>query len=554
MSHYTGFLYSQIGYDLDDPKKALVRGASLDFLSESAELRILRGEAALTTVGLRYWGPKWGDFWWVADFSDFREEGHFVLEFADGDRVLHRSEPVTVGPDVLWKATMKPVAFSALTERARLARNDLGFKDCGHHWREVASHTPLLLGLTDLLEVGFAHLTPEEVAETKAHLIRGCDYLASAQDTALRLGLGDGALVHEFPTVLHVIPGNVAQASVVFARAGRLLAETHPEKALDYLSRGKRAFRYLREECPAFPGGFHAPSHGAPEGYEPSGRMTRDLLMLLWACVELWQAGSSAHQTIGAEIARQVIARQVKAEDAEYGFWGHFRTYEGSEFTEKANVHHHWGHDTGAVLPHYLYPLGLMVRLWGYHPDVPVWRKALENFRDGYLVPACADNPFGILPMGVWKDEGLLTFSGPWHGWNVTYGFTAALASFLSFTIGGDGLREIAVANLQWVAGLNSGVTADSFSSCLKYRTEVAPGEALPVSMIHGVGARYAGCWTGIPGTIMNGFSNNPQFQHAVKPQSATDGPRHFTDEDWIPHSGGWIAGMAWLREVKFFQ
>lgn len=554
MNHYTGFLYSQIGYDLPDPKKALVRAPAADFLTPAATLSVMRTESALVTVPLVYWGPKWGDHWWVADFSSLGEEGQFSLEFRDGGRLLHRSPLVAVGQDLLWKATVKPVSFSALAERARLARNGLGFKDCGHHWREVASHTPLLLGLADLLEVGFPHLESDEVEELKNHLIRGCDYLASAQDAAGRLGLGDGALVHEFPTVLHVIPGNVAQAAVVFARTGRLLAETHPDKALDYLSRGKKAFRYLREECPAFPGGFHAPSHGAPEGWEPSGRMTRDLLMLLWASLELWMAGSSAHQAIGAEIARQVLARQVKKDDAEFGYWGHFRTYEGAPFTEKANVHHHWGHDTGAVLPHYLYPLGMMVRLWGYHPDVPLWKKALEDFRDGYLVPACADNPFGILPMGLWKDEGLLTFSGPWHGWNVTYGFASALASVFSFTVGGPGLREIAVANLQWIAGLNTGVTADSFSSCLKYKLEVPEGQALPVSMIHGVGSRNAGCWTGIEGTIMNGFSNNPQFQHALRPQAATDGPWHFTDEDWIPHSGGWIAGLAWLRETKFFQ
>jgi len=552
MNAPVGFLYSQIGYDRPDPKKALVRAPRADYLGPGAEL-VVTGLGAPVTVPLTPWGPKWGDHWWVADFSALTTAGTYTLEFRDQGRVLHRSTPVTVADDLLWNATLKPVAFDALGERARLARNGGGFKDCGHHWREVASHTPLLLGLTDLLEVGFTHLSAAEVDAVKTNLIRGCDYLAVAQDTATKLGLGDGALVHEFPTVLHVIPGNVAQAAVVLARAGRLLIETHPDQAVDYLNRAKRAFRYLREDCPSFPGGFHAPSHGAPDGYQPSGTMTRDLLMQLWACVELWQAGSTAHQAIGADLARRVLSRQVAQNEAEFGLWGHFRTYDGSAFTEKANVHHHWGHDTGAVLPHYLYPLGLMVRLWGYHPDVALWRRALENFRDGYLVPACADNPFGILPMGVWNDEGLLTFSGPWHGWNVTYGFAAALAGFLGFVVGGKDLRAIAVANLQWVAGLNAGVTSQSFTSSLKYKPSVPEGQALPVSMIHGVGTNSAGCWTGIRGTIMNGFSNNPQFQHAVKPQAATDGPHHFTDEDWIPHSGGWIAGLAWLRESQFF-
>ena len=553
----TGFLYSQIGYDLIDSKRTLVRAATRDFLSDKAELAVIEvsEDAAEQVFPLKLWGEKWGSWWWIADFSPIDKAGSYILQFGDRAKVLHRSEPVRVDDNVLWNQSMGPVAFEQLAERRKQARNGLGFKDCGHHWREVASHTPLIIGLCDLLEVGFAHLDAEQVLELKGNIIHGCNYLARAQDAAQELGLGDGALVHEFPSVLHIIPGNIAQSAVAFARAGRLLLETHRDQAMEFLDRGAQAFRYLREDATPWTQGFHAPSHGAPEGFEPPGNwMTRDLLMMLFAAVELWQSGGKAYQRIAAEIARAVIARQVPQEQAEGGYWGHFYTFDGVRFTEKANVHHHWGHDTGAVFPHYLLPLALMVRLWGYHPEVAVWRAALERFRDGYLIPACKSNPFGILPMGYWENEGLLTFCGPWHGWNVTYGFAAALASQLHFVIGGDELRDIAVNNLQWIAGLNAGVTSDSFSSCLKYKEDIPPGVAKAVSMIHGVGNQFAGCWTGIKGTIMNGFSNNPQFEHSITPSAANDGPRHFTDEDWIPHSGGWIAGLAWLREVAFFK
>ncbi len=563
MPDATGFLYSQIGYDLQATKRALVRGGA-GFLSDAAELAVLDAsdhQERLVTP-LAYWGEAWGSHWWRADFSALAEGGEYVLEFRDG-RVLHRSEPVPVGSNVLWDRTIDAVAFYQLAERAALARNGLGFKDCGHHWRESSSHTPLVIGLCDLLEVGFQHLSASRVEELKANLVRGCDYLGRCQDAASELGLGDGALVHEFPSVLHVIPGTVGQAAVAFSRAGRLLLETHRAKGLEYLDRGKRALRYLMEASVPFRDGFHAAGHGADEGFVPPGEwQTRELVMLCWAAVELWLAGSKPHQRIAADFARSIMARQVTAEDAEGaglpglpegGLWGHFRTYGGAEFTEKANTHHHWGADTGAVFPHYLYPIGLMARLWGYHEDAPRWKACLENFRDGYLIPACRANPFGILPMGFWKGEGLLAFSGPWHGCNVTLGFASALASELKFFVGGEELEEIATANLQWIAGLNAGVTEDSFASCLKYKETIGAGVALPVSMVHGVGLRSAECWTGIRGTVMNGFSNNPQFQHSVRPCRELDGPRHFTDEDWIPHAGGLIAALAWQREVRFF-
>lgn len=561
ISMATGFLYSQIAYDTADSKRALIRACTDDFVGKEAVLEILPagGSEVVQSSSIRPWGKKWQHWWWVADFSEFQGQGLFELRFRQGDQILHQSKPLVFGDQELWKATFPVVALEQLKFRRDQARNQLGFKDCGHHWREASSHGGLLLGLTDMLEVGFQHMAPDELAILRSHLIHGCDYLEICQDTAAKLGLGDGSLVHEIPSVLHVIPGNVAMAAVIWARSARLLCEIEPERAFDYLSRAKRAFRYLREEASPWIQGFHAASHGAPADFQPTGSwMTRDLVTMMWAALELWQAGGSNYQRVATELARQIMARQVDESEAEFGLYGHFRTFDEARFTEKANVHHHWGHDTGAVLPHYLFPMAMMVRLWGYHPDVQLWRQCLVRFVKGYFIPACNSNPFKIIPMGVWDNEGVLTFSGPWHGCNVTIGYASALASILQFVLGtevdGEELRAIAVANLQWIAGLNAGLTRDSFGSCLKYREEVPEGQALPVSMIVGLGLHQAGAWTAIPGTIMNGFSNNPQFQHANVPREYTDGPWFFTDEDWIPHTGGYLAGLAWLREGNFFR
>ena len=64
----------------------------------------------------------------------------------------------------------------------------------------------------------------------------------------------------------------------------------------------------------------------------------------------------------------------------------------------------------------------------------------------------------------------------------------------------------------------------------------------------------WTGNWSGIIGTIPNGFDVNPQFQITVKPTRAADGPWLYTDEDWGPHAGGWISGLTHLRMTKRYR
>jgi hypothetical protein len=282
--------------------------------------------------------------------------------------------------------------------------------------------------------------------------------------------------------------------------------------------------------------------------------MTRDLLMMAWGCVELWAAGHSRFQKRAIELVRRVMARQVPKERAEDGLWGHFFAFDGVSWTEKANEHHHVGHDTGATFPHYLVPLLEMCTRWSDHPDAEAWKRCLKDFTSGYLVPACLRNPFLLLPSGVFGGEGLLVVCGPWHGVNTTLAFGATLALRLEGIAGDRRLRDIAVANLQWIAGLNAGITAGCFrDNFTLWKEKIPEGTALPYSQIVGVGTRSVGSWTGIRGTIVNGFCTNPQFQLVVPPSRDADGPWKYTDEDWIPHGAGWVSALAHLREREFF-
>ena len=282
--------------------------------------------------------------------------------------------------------------------------------------------------------------------------------------------------------------------------------------------------------------------------------MTRDLAMMMWGCVQLFAAGQTTYKRHAKRFAREVMARQVLEDRAEDGLYGHFTTFASVDFTEKANTHHHVGHDTGTTFPHYIAPMIEMATRWADDPEAPRWRACVKRFAEGYLIPACSRNPFYLLPEGVFPGEGLLSFCGPWHGINGTYGLAAALAAQCTRASDDPRLRQIIVGNLQWIAGLNAGITAKSFDGCLKWREEIPEGEAVAYSQIYGVGRRWTGNWTGIRGTVPNGFDVNPQFQLVVEPKLENDEPLLYTDEDWIPHGGGFLAGLTALRDLKRFE
>lgn len=562
MPEITGLLYSQIGYDLGDPMRALVRApvgstnparVPPDATFEIADAT--NGAVALAGP-LTRWGELWQSAWWVADFSPLRDPGDYCILIRAGETILFASDIFKVDHDLLWRETIVPVALDQLEERARLARYHKGWKDCGWDWREVNSHATTLIGLCDLLNAGYEHLSDHDLDRLIAQIIQGCDYLAACQDHAGVVGFPTGAIVHELPHHMLVIPGDVAQSAVALARASRLLADIRPDKSADYLARAIRALDYLLTRARPFGGaGFSHSNHGAPPGFiVPDQFMTRDLFMMMWAAVELWAAGQLRYQSDAARLARQIAQRQVLPDSPEGPFFGHFRTFDGSPFTEKANIHHHVGHDTGGTFPHYVLPLIDMQRRWYDHPDADLWREMLRRFAYGYFLPACRMNPFYLLPEGYFTGEGLLVFCGPWHGINTSYGFASALATWLEQHFGDRAFRDIATGNLQWIAGLNAGLTRESFDGCLKYHEDLPAGVAEPRSQIVGIGRRTVGNWTGIRGTIPNGFSANPQFQLVVPPTAANDGPWHYCDEDWIPHAAGWISALSAQRERRFFK
>ncbi len=550
----TGIMSSQVGYDLGDPMRVMIRCDRTDGLSDNSLLIILDpNDHEILQTPVVYWGPKWAAYWWIADLSELQRPGRYTLCLRTADQSIV-GDAIEVGDHLLWDTTYHVIAYDYLKTRSEQARTGKGWKDCGSDLQEFSSHAVCVDGICDVLETAASKMTPDERTFLKDQLIRGCQYMAHLQDKARMLGLGHGAVIHE-DRDRDVVTGNVAKAAMVFARVSRLIAGHDSPRSAEYLDRAERAFTSIEKHGPIIPPGpqtFFPFVHGAPAGsVPPTGQwMTRDLVTMARASVALFRAGRTEYKTKAIGYAKQIIKRQVPQNEAEGGLFGHFYTYDdfnsfgGVRFTEKANIHcGAWSKDgrvynKGGHYPHYLMPLIDMLELWPDHPDAPQWRQCLQNFAFGYLIPACQQSPFLILPAGFYTDEGLVYFGSWYHAHNNIYAFTASLALELDKLFDDPQLRNIAVGNLQWIAGLNSGAR------------EGQPPRYKSVSMIYGIGNRFRGSWSKIPGSVCNGFSASKQF--SIAPISAeTDVPAFFDDEAYIAHSLPYLAALARLEAYQ---
>lgn len=544
-----GFLVSQIGYDAGRTKQALLRATDPTWADGCTfEARDAYNSKVYFQGEVVRWGEKWGSTWWQLPFTGLYRKGLYRLHVLRGDLELSVSDPFALEEDLLWHRTVSPVAFNQFETRAQNARHGTGWKDCGSDWRECGSHTFALIGLCDLLHDGFEFFDVESQKRLGAIIRTGCRFLCGLMDRAQAAGLPEGAIVHEVPNHAVEIPGDAASAAMSLAYASRLLSDWWPEESADWLHRSTQLFERFLSIAPYAEGGFSCINRGIPEGTEPDGFMTRDLLMALWAGVQLASSGRMDLRDRLFTLADRILLRQIPEAQAEFGYWGHFSEFEGLPFSEKANTHHDVGHDTGTVMAWNMRPLMELARRFPEHPLTAALKHTVHDFAVHFALPACQANPFGLLPQGVFDGQGLLDFCGPWHGTNVTYGYFASMAVRMGDFLKLPELYDLAIANMQWICGLNAGITAEAMAGAVVWRETIPAGVALPYSQIIGVGHRSVGGWTDIRGTIVNGFSTNPPFTLQVKPSQENDGPWLFTEEDWIPHAGGFLSAVAAIR------
>jgi hypothetical protein len=553
-----GLLYSQIGYEPGWPIKLLIRMPEKELLREGTFARIISVEGKNEyRSAFKYWGEIWKSHWWICEFDELGLYGVFDVEVFSGGKMIFSGSSLTIQKDILWSSTVELAAADMLERRSKFTNVGAGWMDAGTLWVESPAQSAMIIALEEVVELKPQKLEKQLLDRIYRQITVGCDYLVMLYEEAIERGYPTGAMTHD----LHghedvVLPSDAVKAVVALARAYRVLPEKYLNRKHKYKSTALSTMKWLKEKAkPMGDYGFSRFQRGIPEDVKiPADEwQTRHLVMLCQAYIDLWKAGEKQFKSLAIDVATQIIHRQVPKEKAEYGFYGHFYEFESLPYTEKSWTHgivnDEFGADIGEIFPNYLMPLIEMSRLWEDHEDSGLWRQALVEFAYGYLIPACESNPFGIVPLGIYGDEGPLWFCGTFHGTNAIYGFTAALALELAHLFDEPKLKDIAYGNLQWLAGINSGVTRESLKGSVIYSADIPENLAVPASMMFGVGNHWAGTWFGTRGVICNGFSTGQQFKHDVAPKRDNDGPFSFTDEDWIPHSASWLSAIVRLSE-----
>lgn len=549
-----GMLSSQIGYDVDLQKCVYVRSDNKVYLNENSKFELINsGNNVVYKGNVEKWGHKWDTNWWIADFSDFKAKGEYkVVIIKSGKNIL--SESFKIAKDILWNSCYKTIIYDFLKEREKLAYTKMGWKDCGSDLQEFSSHVVCVDGLCDILDIMRNILKVDERTYLLRQIEVGGEYLAYLQDKANKQGLGNGAVVHESRQT-DVVTGNVAKAAYIFARISNEFRKYNNDKCNEYLDRSIKAYKWIESNGPVLTNEeqtFFSLVHGAPDESKPvNGEwMTRDLITMCRASVEIYKAGKSEYKDKAIKLASQIIKRQVSKEESEDGLYGHFYLYDdftqygNVRFTEKGNIHcGAWSKDgriynKGGHYPHYILPLIEMTTLWSDDKDIHKWRDAIKNFAYGYFKPACDSSPFGILPAGYYHNEGLLHFGSWYHAHNNIYGFASSLATEFYKYFNDKEFLKIATSNVQWIAGLNCGIK------------EKEDSEFKSISMISGIGKRNQKSWSKISGSVCNGFSSSPQFRMTA-PNAETDIPKYMDDEGYLAHSIPFISALARLKMVE---
>ena len=503
-----------------------------------------------------YWGKIWGSHWWVADFGILPEQGEWIIEIEDKGEIVFRAESLVVGKNILWERTIEHAAVDMLERRVHFTKVGAGWQDAGTLWVESPAQSAMVISLCELLEKKADTFDENFKKRIYRQVTVGCDYFVMLRQKAKELGFADGAQSHD----LHghekdVLPNDVVKAVIALAKAIRLLPAEYKENRARYKETALLSFHWLINLAkPLGDYGFSRFQRGLPENaiIPKDEWQTRDLFSLCWAALELFKSGETYAREHAIRYASEIARRQIIKEKAENGFYGHFIEYPSMSHSEKSWIHgiinNQFGSDIGGVYPNYLLPMVEMVQLWPDHENAGKWKETLRNFVDGYLIPACGKNPFLLVPQGIFGNEGPVWFCGTFHGTNTIYGYTAALALELAELLNEPRLREIAYGNLQWIAGLNAGITKDNLNQgCVVFSTDVPEGAALPASMMCGIGQKWAGTWFQTRGVVCNGFSTGKQFVYDTAPLQKNDGPFSLNDEDWIPHSAAWLTGLMRL-------
>jgi len=568
----TGLLTNQVGYDTNCRARWVFRSDRKDRLSESAVWRISTCDgSSMIEKPWTYWGELWGEHWWVGETEKSLPEGLYELETLDGDS-RRWSSIVEFADKLYFRKTFEPVALGQYERRAHIPTvGGQGWIDCGGYLSEANSHAVSVIGMCLVLEQRQGQMSAEQLTRLLRQIRHGSRYFLFLANQARGRGMPEGTYQHEPMQPTQWVIQDGLQIGIALCMAAKLLiSEEDTSLRTEMIRQAHATFRFFQQDetalleafhaqlkpCPPDNGAqlrhFSARTHALPDDCpEPETWTTRELLLWLHFMLLIEPLAGISVESESGSVVTSILNRwhdtsvnESGTQDAECWFVPFLRTFQ----PEVAWAHHSVGRDTGSVFPHWVLPLWEWSERFPGHKLAGHCRQVVERFVQGYLLKAAAANPFGVLP-NTWKPgEGWLHFAGLWHGMNGSYALMASQCFWLAGKLPHhrDGLRALARAQLDWIAGLNVGITqSNQKNGCLMHETDVPVGEAFPASMIFGVGQRWAGGWRNIRGSICNGFSAGKQFHFDVEPRVLNDCPDSFTDEDWITHTGAWLAALA---------
>jgi len=556
-----GLLFSQVGYEKGFPVRIIIRSPRKDMLSDRCKCSLLpTGPEKKYMSKCVYWGKIWKSHWWIAEFKGIDEEGEWDIEITSDDKCLIEDSGLRIKENILWTSTIEWSSVDMLERRANFTKVGAGWQDAGTLWVESPAQSAMIIALSELLEKCPERFIPDFISRIHKQIVVGSDYLVMTQEKARELGFSKGAMSHDLlGHEKDVLPTDGWKAVIALAKAARLLPDEFEKKKTEYEAAARSAYQWLVQTAkPMGDYGYMRIQRGLPaDTVIPKDEWpTRDLIGFCSASLEMHKNGMEDAWNHAVDFSEQIMKRQIPKEEAKEGYYGNFYEFDSLKHAEtswtqgiavsKKGVE--FGADIGGIYPNYLVPFIEMIKLFPEHKNAKTWKQTLKNFTYGYLIPACEANPFYLVPQGIFDNEGPVWFCGTFHGTNSIYGYTAAMALELSGLFSEPKLIDIAYGNLQWIAGLNAGITSDNIiQGCVIFSTDIPQGIALPASMICHIGERWAGTWFQTRGSICNGFSTGKQFVFDTEPKKENDGPFSLTDEDWIPHSAGWLTGLMRL-------
>ncbi|MCL2249094.1 MAG: hypothetical protein FWC13_07460, partial [Oscillospiraceae bacterium] len=252
------------------------------------------------------------------------------------------------------------------------------------------------------------------------------------------------------------------------------------------------------------------------------------------------------------EYAQKVTERQLTdRENSVEGAFGCFYAFEDDNETFELEWNQNHRFHMGNIEPVNLVGFIDLLSLCPNHEDAPMWHNTLKTYTQYYAKKTANLSPLGIYPLTMYKDKkhgGVKFFKITNHGATALYGQIAKNFAELANYFSDPELIQLAENNLQFVAGLNPGIP-ESYDE----------KKWLPKSLIVGLGADYFYVQHNLKpapqGSGINGFSSDVQFvpkrlgDTIDSPKGILNEENEFQfNEDYLPHSHGYVSGVAFLE------